>query len=142
MSLATFLGEVKRLGWKESIIRLYRFSNLKVGSTMVGVDRIGNKYYEAPTEDFIQNRWVEYADPSGYDASQVPPEWHAWLHHITDQPPTPDLDKDIIYKKPHKPNKTGTDQAYHPPGYLYHNRRVDNEETIWTPGNNKEVSRS
>jgi NADH:ubiquinone oxidoreductase subunit len=33
---------------------------------------------------------VEYSEKAwlDYDASQVPPEWHGWLHHITDEPPT------------------------------------------------------
>ncbi|KAJ0080575.1 hypothetical protein Patl1_23862 [Pistacia atlantica] len=31
-----------------------------------------------------RHRWVEYAEKSRYNASQVPPEWHGWLHHITD----------------------------------------------------------
>lgn len=31
-----------------------------------------------------RHRWVEYADKGRYNASQVPAEWHGWLHHITD----------------------------------------------------------
>lgn len=31
-----------------------------------------------------RHRWVEYASKNRYNASQVPPEWHGWLHHITD----------------------------------------------------------
>ena len=31
-----------------------------------------------------RHRWVEYAKKDRYDASQVPPEWHGWLHCITD----------------------------------------------------------
>ena len=31
-----------------------------------------------------RHRWVEYAQKGRYNASQVPPEWHGWLHHITD----------------------------------------------------------
>ena len=27
---------------------------------------------------------MEYAEKDRYNASQVPPEWHGWLHHITD----------------------------------------------------------
>lgn len=27
---------------------------------------------------------MEYAEKGRYNASQVPPEWHGWLHHITD----------------------------------------------------------
>lgn len=31
-----------------------------------------------------RHRWVEYASKNRYNASQVPPEWHGWLHYITD----------------------------------------------------------
>lgn len=31
-----------------------------------------------------RHRWVEYAEKGRYNASQVPPEWHGWLHHVTD----------------------------------------------------------
>lgn len=35
--------------------------------------------------DFVgRHRWVEYAEKRRYNASQVPPEWHGWLHFITD----------------------------------------------------------
>ena len=35
--------------------------------------------------DFVgRHRWVEYAEKSRYNASQVPAEWHGWLHFITD----------------------------------------------------------
>lgn len=28
---------------------------------------------------------MEYAQKSRYNASQVPAEWHGWLHHVTDR---------------------------------------------------------
>lgn len=31
-----------------------------------------------------RHRWVEYASKDRYNASQIPPEWHGWLHFITD----------------------------------------------------------
>lgn len=31
-----------------------------------------------------RHRWVEYVEKGRYNASQVPPEWHGWLHNITD----------------------------------------------------------
>ncbi|KAI5394180.1 hypothetical protein KIW84_061033 [Lathyrus oleraceus] len=31
-----------------------------------------------------RHRWVEYAEKTRYNASQVPAEWHGWLHFITD----------------------------------------------------------
>lgn len=35
-----------------------------------------------------QHRWVEYADIHNFDASQIPPEWHGWMTHTFDEPPT------------------------------------------------------
>ncbi|MCP9265848.1 hypothetical protein DINM_021245 [Dirofilaria immitis] len=36
-----------------------------------------------------RNRWVEYPEHVWleYDSSQIPAEWHMWLHHITDETP-------------------------------------------------------
>ena len=31
-----------------------------------------------------RHRWIEYAEKTRYNASQVPAEWHGWLHFITD----------------------------------------------------------
>lgn len=31
-----------------------------------------------------RHRWVEYADKGRYTATQVPSEWHGWLHFMTD----------------------------------------------------------
>ncbi|MBA0829962.1 hypothetical protein Goarm_014521 [Gossypium armourianum] len=56
-----------------------------IGATVVGVDKFGNKYYEKLGDTQAgRHRWVEYAKKDRYDASQVPPEWHGWLHFITD----------------------------------------------------------
>ncbi|KAG0502167.1 hypothetical protein HPP92_002239 [Vanilla planifolia] len=56
-----------------------------IGATVVGVDKFGNKYYERlENTQFGRHRWVEYAQKDRYNASQVPPEWHGWLHYITD----------------------------------------------------------
>ncbi|KAI5083510.1 hypothetical protein GOP47_0003253 [Adiantum capillus-veneris] len=57
------------------------------GATLVGVDKFGNKYYEKLNAQYGRHRWVEYADLNNYDASTVPPEWHGWLHYITDRKP-------------------------------------------------------
>jgi NADH:ubiquinone oxidoreductase subunit len=31
-----------------------------------------------------RNRWVIYTEKKWleYDGSQIPPEWHRWMHHI------------------------------------------------------------
>jgi NADH:ubiquinone oxidoreductase subunit len=49
----------------------------------------------------------------------VPPEWHVWLHYTVDAPPTREPLPTKPWEKPHRPNLTGTEEAYHPPGSLY-----------------------
>jgi len=93
----------------------------------VGTDEFGNRYYRTrggkidPTLRF-ERRWVVY---NGYaEASKVPPSWHGWLHHTVDVPPTQESVKTWPWEKPHRPNLTGTPQAYRPPGStLAQNRR-------------------
>jgi NADH:ubiquinone oxidoreductase subunit len=78
----------------------------------VGEDGQGNIYYHDKAD---QRRWVIYnglAEPS-----RVPPEWHGWLHFTQAAPPGKDLElRD--WQKPHKPNLTGTPDAYRPDGSL------------------------
>jgi len=106
----------------------------------VGTDEFGNRYYRTrggkidPTLRF-ERRWVVY---NGYaEASKVPPSWHGWLHHTVDVPPTQESVKTWPWEKPHRPNLTGTPQAYRPPGStLAQNRRhpATGDYKAWTPG--------
>ena len=85
----------------------------------VGADQYGNVYYRAlggavdPTLGF-QRRWVIY--PGYSEASTVPPGWYGWLHHTTDTPPTEEEYAPKEWQKPHRPNMTGTPEAWRPPG--------------------------
>ena len=82
----------------------------------VGEDRFGNRYYREkgrPTRAW-RRRWVIYEGE--VEASKVPPEWHAWLHRMTDAPPTEKPLAEQPWQKPHLPNLTGTRNAYRPPG--------------------------
>ena len=55
---------------------------------LVGEDDAGNRYYRerwgrsGPGQR--ERRWVVYEGE--VEASRVPPEWHRWLHHSTDEP--------------------------------------------------------
>jgi len=84
----------------------------------VGTDRDGNRYYteRRGVGGRKPRRWVMYNGKA--EASKVPPEWHAWLHHTVDKPlPQPE---DKSWVKPHEANATGSANAYLPPG---HDRR-------------------
>lgn len=48
----------------------------------------------------------------------VPAEWHGWMHHTVDEPPTVAPPKTKSWEKEHQPNLTGTPLAYRPPGSL------------------------
>ncbi|MEG9861445.1 MAG: NADH:ubiquinone oxidoreductase subunit NDUFA12 [Parvularculales bacterium] len=80
---------------------------------LVGIDKSGNRYYSEKGKG--GRRWVIYNGVS--DASKVAPEWHSWLHHGEDVPPSGDCVA-RPWQKLHQPNMTGTGQAYKPVGSL------------------------
>ncbi|EEW25509.1 NADH:ubiquinone oxidoreductase subunit NDUFA12 [Rhodobacter ferrooxidans] len=79
----------------------------------VGSDEQGNIYYQ--TRDG-KRRWVIYNGEA--EASRVNPDWHGWLHHTWDQPPTTAPLKHKPWEAPHQENLTGTPAAYAPPGSI------------------------
>ncbi len=95
-----------------------RFHTWRNGE-VVGQDEFGNTYYRTkggrldPALGF-ERRWVIYAGPS--EGSMTPPGWYGWLHHTTDTPPTAETYTPRDWQLPHKPNMTGTPDAYRPSG--------------------------
>lgn len=84
--------------------------------TLVGEDKYGNKYYKNNFYFYGRNRWVEYNHKAflDYDGSQVPAEWHNWLHYVTDDSP---IDKPRVNYKwmiDHKENLSGSQMQYVP----------------------------
>ena len=85
----------------------------------VGEDSQGNVYY-------IQRkgigplgkprRWVVYKCYA--ESSQIPPEWHGWMHHTVDTLPTDETYHPRPWQKPHRANMTGTPQAHRPAGSI------------------------
>lgn len=86
--------------------------------TYRGVDEFGNKYYSSNAKrGKRERRWVIYKGLA--EPSKIPPEWHSWLHYLTDTPPNADTRKELhAWQKPHIPNLTGTPKAYYPPGHI------------------------
>lgn len=99
----------------------------------VGRDARGNIYYasKAAAED---RRWVIYAGPP--EASDVPPEWHAWLHRQVDAPPSERPLKARVWERPWIPNATGTPLAHAPSGSLSmagKRSRASDDYEAWSP---------
>ena len=96
---------------------------------LVGEDAQGNKFYHSRDG---KRRWVIYNGET--EASRVSPEWHGWLHHTWDTPPTEAPLPHKPWERPHQENLTGTAQAYAPAGSIRRatpKPRADYE--AWTP---------
>jgi len=114
-----------------------RFTIAKHG-VFVGQDELGNRYYEArnlkTSFDGNKRRWVVF---NGYaEASKVSPDWHGWLHHTFDEPPTREPLPRRAWEKDHRPNLTGTVHAYRPKGSLARGgerQRATGDYEAWKP---------
>mmetsp|Transcript_26854 Transcript_26854/g.54546 ORF Transcript_26854/g.54546 Transcript_26854/m.54546 type:complete len:195 (-) Transcript_26854:145-729(-) len=114
---------VKEYGFGDVWKQLRQCKEAKVGR-LVGTDRFGNRYYENKLEQFNRDRWVVYNTKDqhmDYDPSTVPPEWHGWLHHMTDKLPEQLGDAPIYQEKSSYDTnlKTARDTEYANPGHLY-----------------------
>jgi NADH:ubiquinone oxidoreductase subunit len=91
----------------------------RLRGTLVGTDSQGNRYYvqnKGVGPLGVPRRWVIYKDLA--EASQVPPEWHGWLHYMVDTPPVGEDYKARPWEKEHRQNMTGTAEAYRPQGSI------------------------
>ena len=77
----------------------------------VGCDEFGNKYYS----NSKGKRWLIYKDK--VESSKIPPEWHLWMHFLTQNKPSENINK-FTWQKKHEENLTGTIKAYKPEGSL------------------------
>ncbi len=111
MSIFSLLGVLS-----PAHITVFNWLNAK---ECVGTDLAGNKYYRGKKRSGYnhERRWVMYKDQP--EATNVPPEWHGWLHHQTDEVPSNESPAfRRPWQKPHQPNLTGTNQAYLPSGHI------------------------
>jgi NADH:ubiquinone oxidoreductase subunit len=95
------------------------FVTLTTGAKRVGTDMEGNVYYRAKPRKGYKNerRWVIYKGAP--EASKIPPEWHGWMHHQSDDVPDSNTQSfRRLWQKPHQQNLTGTTSAYRPPGHV------------------------
>ena len=104
----------------------------KFFAKFVGTDDYGNLYYTKNNNSIKNNsrerRFIIYKGI--VEASKVPQEWNAWLHHVSDDLPKKSLKKS--WMKDHLPNMTGTPYAYE---YKDQKKsyKVKNIYSIWKP---------
>ena len=124
--------------WKGST--LGALFDIKRRSSFVGKDEYGNRYFEdrrtSLGDDNYHRRYVIYnglAEPS-----KVPADWHGWLHHTIDTPPTEVPLARQTWETDHTPNLTGTLYATKPKGAISKTKTGERQETYadyeaWTP---------
>lgn len=86
---------------------LIGFLNKKAGE-----DQFGNNYYTGVRKDYLgkEKRFVVYKGNA--EPSKVPPQWHAWLHHLSDE--LPKREPEYNWQQNYLPNLTGTKYSYYP----------------------------
>ena len=106
----------------------------------VGRDSFGNQYYRRRASrrrranNGREERWVLYKGSA--EASRVPGEWHGWLHHMVEKPPTESPAHAPSWARPHEMNPTGTAEAYHPAGHVLEGgvrSPATGDYEAWTP---------
>jgi NADH:ubiquinone oxidoreductase subunit len=112
-----------------------RWTILRHGA-FVAEDDFGNRYYaeKRARKGMVARRWVVFNGLA--EASKVPPEWHAWLHHTVKTPPSETPPKVKPWELPHEPNWTGTPRAYRPKGSLAGEAQraaATGDYEAWTP---------
>ena len=89
---------------------------------LVGEDNFGNKYYQTKKG----KRFIIYNGE--VDASKIPNEWYSWMHFTPNKiENTHELNK-FEWQKPHKPNRTGSNEAYSPKG---NTKATEKKYTTW-----------
>ena len=89
---------------------------------LVGEDSFGNKYYESKND----RRWVIYSGE--IDASKIPVEWYSWMHFTPNKIENIHELNKFEWQKPHKPNRTGSNEAYSPKGNA---KATEKKYTTW-----------
>ena len=126
MGLLSFLGALS-----PAHIQLFTLTR---GGKKIGQDMFGNTYYEAKPRSGYKRprRWVMYKETP--EASAVPAEWHGWLHHTYQDPPTDDPLPRKDWEKPHLENVTGSALAYAPAGSLRRAAPAERSDyEAWSP---------
>ena len=95
----------------------------------VGEDDQGNVFYKTRDD---KRRWVMFNGEA--EASRVNADWHGWLHHTYDEPPTDKPLAKKTWEKPHQDNLTGTAMAYAPTGSIRRGVPADRSDyEAWSP---------
>jgi NADH:ubiquinone oxidoreductase subunit len=108
---------------------------IRLTSRRIGQDSAGNTYWMARGRRDTYGRPMRRVTYAGApDPTTVPPEWWGWLHHTTDAPIDAHASR-RPWQKAHRPNMTGTPEAWRPPGRgAAGSQYPAGDYEAWTPG--------
>lgn len=123
-------------GWETRVITIGTIFSSLFFADLVGTDEFGNRYYRGKRGRRYgrDRRWVIYKGQD--EASKVPAEWHAWLHHTVEEPLAEIAALARPWQKLHQPNPTGTAKAYWPRGHEFRERQhapATGDYEAWSP---------
>ena len=100
-----------------------------INTSIYLINRRDNNSYNSIKNISRERRFIIYKGI--VEASKVPQEWNAWLHHVEQTPPKNDVSKPS-WSKNHSPNLTGTPFSYE---YKLDKSitKKKNKTSIWKP---------
>mmetsp|Transcript_25352 Transcript_25352/g.79095 ORF Transcript_25352/g.79095 Transcript_25352/m.79095 type:complete len:203 (-) Transcript_25352:188-796(-) len=114
---------LQKFGWKGCWDQMFSIGTVKIGGEKIGTDAFGNTYWEDRLEKHGQHRWVQFKNTWDFDAAMVPPSWHGWLCHMTDEPGP----RSAAFLKEHEPTVAALD-AHDDGPYATHVGRTEYDE--------------
>eukprot|EP00871_Galdieria_phlegrea_P000296 jgi/Galph1/1267/GphlegSOOS_G6116.1 len=115
--MSFFLNLLKEFRWRGfwGTVQAAKMNRLGTMKYFVGEDEFHNRYFQKVKDLNLKDRWVEYrSNEFTPDPYSLPPEWHAWLHHVIEEPPSKRPFERPSYQAQIVPNRTGTSDAYFP----------------------------
>lgn len=121
-----------------AILKFLTLLRLCFTAKFIGADEYRNRYYESKKQKDSFGRNKRFCIYNGIvEASKIPSQWHAWIHHTSTDPLQC---KHLFWYKAHIPDVTGTVFVFRPNKHTQFNIHGkyfvnNNQNRAYTPWN-------
>jgi NADH:ubiquinone oxidoreductase subunit len=119
------LTKIKAVGVWKAMKHMAYYNTIHNNAKHVGTDQFGNKYFEDQNDyyTYTRSRFVELASGKKVDInpSNVPAEWHNWLHYTVHSTPVSEPRSNPVYQVNHmetKMSNLAAEANFVPVGYM------------------------